>query len=109
MLLAAYGAALPSEPGLAEPMPLAQCVPESVGVFLHVQDLLELDRAIDRAHARRLYSMLVGDAPAGASMVDLRSAVAVLVGPKAQAFADDMVQAEVAVLASSWGDRKSVV
>ncbi|UCE60055.1 MAG: PDZ domain-containing protein [Phycisphaerales bacterium] len=94
--------AQPRAGGPTRPTPFERYVPATADLFITIRDLSEVDSALHRAHAWRLLPTLAGSPAAGPRTFDLRAAVTALVGRNSLIGIDELMQAEVGIVADSW-------
>lgn len=93
------GQTRPSSP--RRPTPLARYVPSSAKVFVKVRKLSDVDAALKRTDAWRLFSLLAG-ATGGPAPFDLREEVAKFFGPNSTVEVDALMNSELGIVAASW-------
>ena len=82
--------------------PFAKYVPSSANLFLTVGNLDEVDRALERAHAWQLLSLMAGNPVAHNSSFNLQTAFREFLGRSSSVDIAELMNAELAVLSSSW-------
>lgn len=87
-----------------DPVALSHYVPSSARVFITVNQLDAVDRALDKAHAWRLLSILSGTSSDSEEPFDLRGSVVSFLGPRSAIDIDDLMSAEMGLAAASWSD-----
>ncbi|MFQ5591081.1 MAG: hypothetical protein ACE5HE_07965 [Phycisphaerae bacterium] len=93
----------------ADPTPFERYVPASTKLYVAIRQLREVDAAMHRAHAWRLLPILGGASAGHREGFDLRAAVASLVGNDHTIEVDELMRAEVGIVASSWTKLGSAV
>ncbi len=82
--------------------PFEHFVPASARFFVTIRELREMDAALHRTHAWGLLPMIAGSGWQEHQTFDLRAAVTSLVDPNRSIDVDELMQAEVGIVAPSW-------
>ena len=91
------------------PVPFTRYVPASTKLFITVPRLGELNAAFHGAHAWHLLPLIAGSPPRTEGSFNLREAVNKFLGPQSSVTADDLLKAEIGVVATSWSELGSAV
>ena len=69
-----------------------------------MHELGEVDGALRRAHARQLLPLITGGSPESGRSLDLRRAVTRFLGPESSIKIEELLKAEVGIVADSWAE-----
>ncbi|MGB2986189.1 MAG: hypothetical protein WBE26_09930 [Phycisphaerae bacterium] len=86
----------------ARPAAFARYVPASARLFVTIRRLGEVDEALHRAHAWGLAPLLSGRPADEGKPFDLRGAITSFLGPRTSIDIDELMQAEMGLVARSW-------
>ena len=92
----------PAQP--KRPTPFARYIPASANLFITIHELGEVDGALRRAHARQLLPLITGGRPESGRSLDLRRAVTRFLGPESSVKIEELLTAEVGIVADSWAE-----